>query len=266
MKYNKSIKTQNKIYMNNNIPDNWYENFFSGINCELWEKAVLPEWTEKEVEFLIEIMNVKQGDYILDIPCGTGRHSISLAKRGFNLTTVDISEEFIISLTKKVTEQKLSIEVIKGNILSLDLTGSFDSAFCLGNSFGYFDYEGMKTFVKKVSACLKPGGRFIINSGMLAESILAKFITEKRYEIEDLVMEISNAYDVQNSCMLTHLKYTKNGHHQTHSFKHYVYTLAEIKRLLNFFDLKTIAVYNSVDKTAYELGDEQLYLAAEKKK
>lgn len=37
--------------MTNDVPDNWYETFFSGINCEIWEKAVTPEWTNAEVEF-----------------------------------------------------------------------------------------------------------------------------------------------------------------------------------------------------------------------
>src|SRR5580704_9534123 len=104
--------------MENNVPDNWYETFFSGINCEMWEKAVSKDWTEKEVSFLIDIMDLPKGAGILDIPCGTGRLAIPLAKEGFNVTCVDISEEFIKGLTQKLKETNLSIEVIKGNILS----------------------------------------------------------------------------------------------------------------------------------------------------
>ena len=65
------------------------------------------------------------------------------AKQGFQLTAVDISEEFITVLKRKVAQQKLAVEILQGNILSLHLTGSFDAAFCLGNSFGYFNHEGM---------------------------------------------------------------------------------------------------------------------------
>ena len=64
--------------MSNNIPDTWYENFFSGINCEMWEKAVSAEWTEKEASFLIDTMNIKPGTSILDIPCGKGRIALNL--------------------------------------------------------------------------------------------------------------------------------------------------------------------------------------------
>ncbi|MEP7108209.1 MAG: hypothetical protein ABI760_09500, partial [Ferruginibacter sp.] len=63
--------------MSDNVPDNWYETFFSGINCEMWEKAVTDDWTEKEASFLVDVMNINRGDSVLDIPCGTGRLSIN---------------------------------------------------------------------------------------------------------------------------------------------------------------------------------------------
>ena len=251
--------------MNINIPDNWYETFFTGINCEMWEKAATPEWTNAEVEFIKDVLNIPAGSSILDMPCGTGRHSIELAKQGYHVTAVDISDEFINGLKEKIEGQQLSIEVINANILSIQLSGSFYGAFCFGNSFGYFDYEGMETFVQKVSACLKRGAKWIINSGLMAESFLAKFIKEKKYELDGLTMQINNDYDEWNSCLLTTLTYTKDNKQQVHRFKHHVYTVAELIRLLNKFDLKTIALYNSTNKAEYKLGDAQIYLVAEKK-
>jgi cyclopropane fatty-acyl-phospholipid synthase-like methyltransferase len=250
--------------MSNNISDNWYESFFSGINCEMWEKAVTQQWTDTEASFIKDVLHVEPGSAILDMPCGTGRHSIALAKQGFHLTSVDISEEFINGLKRKVEAQQLTIEVIHENILSLELKGSFDGAFCLGNSFGYFDFPGMEIFVNKVSSSLKQGAKWIINTGLMAESFLAKFTKEKKYELEGLTMEICNDYDEWNSCLLTTLTYTKNGKQEIHRFKHHVYTVAELIRLLGKYDLKTIALYNSTDKEAFKLDDPQLYLVAQK--
>ncbi|MDQ6890541.1 MAG: class I SAM-dependent methyltransferase [Bacteroidota bacterium] len=250
--------------MNTTIPDNWYETFFSGINCEMWEKAPSRELTNAEVAFIEDVLNLSEGNHILDIPCGTGRHSIELAKHGFQLTAVDISNEFINGLKKKVAEQQLNIEIIHANILSLKLSKAFDGAFTLGNSFGYFPFADMEKFVETVSLHLRQGGKWIINTGLIAESFLAKFIKEKKYELDGLTMEINNDYDEWNSCLLTTLTYTKNGKQEVHQFKHHVYTVAELIRLLNRFDLKTIALYNSTDKKGYRLGDEQLFLVAEK--
>lgn len=250
--------------MNPVIPDNWYESFFAGINCELWEKAATEEWTEAEVAFLIDVFHLPAGSRLLDLPCGTGRHSIELAKKGFRLTSVDISEEFLAGLRRKTEGSGLPVEIIHGNVLTMSLVGLFDGAFCLGNSFGYFNYEDMQRFVEKVSSVLKRGAKWIINTGVLAESFLSNFTKEKSYELEGLTMAVHNDYDVWDSCLLVTLTYTKNGQQAVHHFKHHVYTVAELIRLLSQHSLRTTALYGSTDKAPYKLGDAQLYLVAEK--
>lgn len=251
--------------MTNTVPDNWYESFFTGINCEMWERAMPGEMNTAEAAFLMDLMEVEKGSDILDIPCGFGRLAIPLAKKGFNLTCVDISERFIKALETKVSEENLPIRTIHGNILSMELSGSYDAAYCMGNSFGYFDYAGMEIFVKKLSSCLKPKARFIIHSGMVAESILPKIPGDKNYVLGDLSMQIHNEYHVEESYLVSHLTYKKDNHSEEHRFKHYVYTIAEIKRLLGAFDLKIINLYSGLDKTDYKLGDPQVYIVCEKK-
>ncbi len=250
--------------MRNLIPDTWYETFFTGINCEMWEKAATQDWTDAEVRFLTDVLEIQPDAKILDLPCGIGRHSLALARLGFQLTAVDISATFLAALRKKVVAENLPVEVVEGNILSIDINGSFDGAFCLGNSFGYFDHAGMENFVHKVSASLKQGAIWVINSGVIAEGFLTHFVKEKKYELEGLTMEINNDYDEWNSCLLSTLTYTKDGQQEIQRFKHYVYTIAEIRRLLNKFGLKTIALFSSTDKAEFTFGDPQMYLVAEK--
>lgn len=250
--------------MNPIINNNWYETFFSGLNCEMWTKAVTADWTNQEADFLVDTLHIQPGVTLLDIPCGFGRHALELAKRGFRMTGFDISAEFLQALNERVETEQLPIEVIQGDILTTAINGSFDGAYCLGNSFGYVDYEGMNVFVEKVAAALKPGARFVINSGMVAESRLPNFPKTGHYVLDGLTMDINNSYAVGDSCMLTELTYTKAGHTEVHHFKHYVYTLSEIKRLLARHGLRTIDVYNSTERHVYQFGDQQLYLVAEK--
>ena len=247
--------------------DTWYEDFFQGITCEIWEKAIPEETTLQEVDFLLRELNLQPGQRILDIPCGHGRHAVELAKRGFEVTGVDISETFIATLTKNISTENLSIDAIHADILSVSLHETFAAAICLGNSFGYFEFSKMKLFVKKVSAHLAPGARFIINSGMLAESILPNLLTyakNKTYTIGEITMEVTNEYDTSESCLHSELLYTKAGKSEAHAFKHYVFTLGEIKRLLLSCGLRTTATYSATSSVEYKLGDPQIYLVAEK--
>ena len=248
--------------MTTTIQDNWYETFFSGLNCEMWERAATPEWTTQEVDFLVKTLQITPEDKILDAPCGFGRHTIELAKLGIEVTGIDISSEFIATLNNQIARKKL--KAIQGNLLDFQMRQEFDGAYCLGNSFGYTDYEGMNAFVGNVSVALKTGARFVINSGVVAECILPNFPKANQYVLGDLVMDISNSYFARESYMATEITYTKNGLSEEHSFKHYVYTLSEIIRLLKKHGLATIEVYNSTDMQPFQMGDKQMYLVAEK--
>ena len=59
--------------------------------------------TVQEVDFLVQLMDLPPNSRILDIGCGTGRHSLELARRGFRTLGVDISAEFIQYATRMAT-------------------------------------------------------------------------------------------------------------------------------------------------------------------
>jgi cyclopropane fatty-acyl-phospholipid synthase-like methyltransferase len=253
--------------MTNNINDNWYEDFFQGINCEIWENAIPPDVTMQETDFLLGELNLEKGQDILDIPCGFGRHAVELSKRGFTVTGVDISETFIKGLTEKIISEELNIKAIRADILTVQLPETYSGAVCMGNSFGYFSFDKMKVFVEKVSACLDAGSKFIINSGMIAESILPNFLNYSKnntYNVGNITMDVSNTYNAEESYMLSNLLYTKEGRKEEHSFKHYVFTMAEIKRLLKLYGLSIIGTYSSTSKDEYNIGDRQVYIVAKK--
>lgn len=86
----------------------------------------------------------------------------------------------------------------------------------------------------------------------------------KIYILEGLAMHVSNEYMVNDSYMVCHLKNTKNEPIKEHLFKHYVYIIGEIKRLLALFGLNITALYDTTVKTLYQSGDAQVYLIAEK--
>src|ERR1700730_18233286 len=77
------------------LESNWYENFFQGLALDLWRKAVSPEQTKAETDFLVKALQCDSGSHLLDVPCGNGRLSRELASRGYQVTGVDIAAEFI---------------------------------------------------------------------------------------------------------------------------------------------------------------------------
>lgn len=72
----------------------WTDNKFAKKSLQHLDSSFLAG-TEKEVEFLINEIGLSEGDAILDLGCGAGRHSIELSKRGFKVTGIDVSKILI---------------------------------------------------------------------------------------------------------------------------------------------------------------------------
>src|SRR5438309_10894558 len=125
---------------------NWFEDFFHGIANDLWRKAVTAEQTRAEADFLERTLGKK--GRLLDIPCGNGRHSLELARRGCRATGVDLSTEFIAEAKATAITANLSVKFQLGDMRRLAFDEEFDGAFRMGNSFGYFEYPDMIQFVR----------------------------------------------------------------------------------------------------------------------
>ena len=69
----------------------WWREFFDEDYPVLYAPALLPERTEREVAGAVAILRLREGSRLLDLCCGTGRHSIALRRRGLRVAGVDSS-------------------------------------------------------------------------------------------------------------------------------------------------------------------------------
>src|SRR5438270_245314 len=139
------------------IPPAWYQSFFSGLMVDMWLQATTDEQTRTEADFVEKSLQVGPPAKLLDVPCGGGRHAHELARRGYRMTGVDISPEFLRAARAKES----SVAWHERDMRDLPWPAQYDGAYCLGNAFGYLEEEENARFVKAVADVLKPGGRFV---------------------------------------------------------------------------------------------------------
>jgi SAM-dependent methyltransferase len=265
------------------IPTNWYENFFHGVSLDLWRKAISPEQTKREADFLIKALECEPFAHLLDVPCGNGRLSFELAGHGYRVTGVDISEEFIQEAHSNAARASSSNpggsstpaglprrgprtpvpQFILGDMSKLEGEAIYDGAYCFGNSFGFLEYAHMESFLSGVARALKPGARFVIETGMAAESILTKFEAEAFHQIEDIRLIIREQYLAEESCIDTEYVFERNGEVESRKAKHWIYTVAEIRRMLERAGFEVLSVYGSLKFEPYALGSEEVFVIAE---
>lgn len=249
----------------------WYHDFFHGLPQDAWKAAQTDEQTHLDLELLVETLEFGPGDRLLDVFCGYGRHAVPLARMGARVTGVDISADYIASLHAEA--DKLPLTIMEGDFMQLSdelATGApFDAAYCLGNSFSFFPQPAMLAFLTRIASLLKPGGRFLAHSEMIAESVLPDYQSRNWQPIGDddqdpILFLVDNVYDPLESRIDSHLTYIRAGVTQTRLAQHYVFTLAELKRMYNDAGMRVVDCYGSIEGDSYTLGDEAVWILAEK--
>lgn len=123
-----------------------------------------------EVDFVLDELKLPVGSSILDVACGTGRHSIELAKRGYQVTGVDISSGMLFEAKKAAAESNVNVEWIQSDAVNFTSIKPFDGVICLcEGAFGLVgrDEEPIEhdlAILKNISNALKPKARFILTA------------------------------------------------------------------------------------------------------
>lgn len=247
------------------IPTNWYEDFFYGVSLDLWRKAISPKQTTSEADFLVTVLSCDRGSHLLDVPCGNGRLSLELARRGYQVTGVDIAKEFIEEARASgasLTGETPVPQFILGDMRRIEGEAIYDGAYCFGNSFGFLDYSGMESFLSSVARALRPGACFIIETGMAAESVISKFEAETSHQIDDILLTIKEQYLAEESCIDTEYVFEQSGKIESRMAKHWIYTVAEIRRMVERAGFAVINIYGSLKLEPYRLGADELFVIA----
>jgi len=250
------------------VPSNWFEDFFHGITLDLWRKAIPPDQTKAEADFLIKVLNCAAGAHVLDVPCGNGRLSFELAKRGLRVTGVDISEEFVnearaLKRSLDPSAHADGTDFILGDMRNIEGESIYDGAYCFGNSFAFMEHADMEKFLRGVAQALKPGARFIVETAMAAESVLPDFEEQTSHQIGDISVTIKERYRAEESCIDSEYIFERDGKSETRESMEWIYTVAEIRRMLEHAGFAVLEIYGSLKLKPYKLGTRELFVVTE---
>ena len=211
-------------------PGNWWEDFFEGLAVQLWLEAVPAAHTEREAERIVAALALPAGAEVLDVPCGGGRLSLALAARGYRVTGVDASREFLAHAAASPAASTVAWEL--RDMRDLPWPARFDGAFCVGNSFGYLDDPGNAAFLRATAAALKPGGRFVLETPMVLEQLLRHLQDQPWWRVGEMLLLVKNDYDHRRSRLEIEYTFMGNGRTEVRRGSHRAYRYAELVDLL----------------------------------
>lgn len=254
----------NSFYMSSSAT-NINNTFFEGLYKHAWKGTIPPGLTEAEADFIQEIGSLGQGSRVLDLMCGYGRHALELAKRGIHVTAVDNLDEYIGEIRANALPQGLPVEAIRADILDARLTGEYDAAICMGNSFAFFDRKDAMTILNNIAAHLKPGGLLLINSWMVAEVAIRHFRERDWHYAGDYKCMLEYRYCFHPSRIESEQTIiAPDGAVERVRGIDYIFTLDELDGMFQEAGLRTREVYSTPRKKRFAMGDGRVYIAGEK--
>jgi len=140
----------------------WWEELFNDDFIRTMAK-VSDAQIGGEVNFIEESLGCEAGAMILDLACGTGRHAVELAARGYQVVGFDLSLAMLARASDEAQDRKQKINFVQGDMREMTFEETFDGVYSWNTSFGYFDEEKNGAVIARVHKALKKGGQFLLD-------------------------------------------------------------------------------------------------------
>lgn len=246
-------------------PKPWHE------QDDFWETVapilfVERRWSDApaEVEQVISLLEIEPGAHVLDLCCGVGRHSLELARRGFQVTGVDRTRPYLDSASNQAEGEGLEVEFVQSDMRDFCRPDAFDAVVNLFTSFGYFeDPEDDRKVAMNMYRSLKSGGVFLID--MMGKEVLARIFRERDwYEEADMLILQERKITKDWSWMENRWILLADNDRTEINLSHRIYSAVELASLLTECGFTHVDAYGDLDGSAYDHLARRLVVAARK--
>lgn len=237
-----------------------------------WERAYPVLFSEDrfaqadgESAEILDLTGVRDGR-VLDLCCGPGRHAVALARRGFEVTGVDLTPYLLQKAQEHARASEVEVEFIQQDMRDYVSPGTYDLVLNLFTSFGYFATEGedMQT-LKNMVESLNDDGVLVID--VLGKEALAEQLHANRNPVEEkdgslLIQRLSVEQDwcrAKSEWLLI-----RGDNLDRIEFEHTLYSGKELRELMNWAGLSQVELYGSLDGRSYGPGAKRLVAVGRK--
>tara|TARA_B100000989_G_C19410780_1_gene414259 strand:+ start:114 stop:833 length:720 start_codon:yes stop_codon:yes gene_type:complete len=198
------------------------------------------------IDHILEKIKIKPNSKVLDLACGTGRHSKYLEKKGFNVVGVDKSEKNIF-IAKKNENKSLKFF---NQEMTTDINMKFDVVFNFFTSFGYSNDKYNHDTVENISKNLKPGGLFVIdflNSELVRKNIVK---SDKKF-IRGINFNISRF--IKNNCIYKNISFKDKNQQYNFTEKVMLLNLFDFKKYFSKNNFKILEIFGDYDLSIFKI-------------
>jgi SAM-dependent methyltransferase len=243
------------------VDPRWYESFFESDEWLLLALSPHPtERAEAEASFVAE--RLSPGARILDAPCGTGRISVPLAQRGFEVAGLDISHR-VLEVARSAAPE---LDWRQGDMRELPWPdGSFDAVLNLWTAFGYFETQAEdERVLAEAARALAPGGVFIIDT-INPAGLVRGFRPQGWNDLDGALLLERRELSLATGRIQSFWTFVgPDGARRELAFDHRLYTPPELTDMLRRAGLEPVELYGGLDACELTLDTWRLVIVAKK--
>lgn len=227
----------------------WTHQFFAGMYRDVYAGPLFnKESTALEVSYLAaQFADAKESGTLLDIGCGFGRHTAGLRKQGFDVVGIDRFHHLLQHHPAR------SRRVACADMRALPFAdGVFAGAYCLFNTFGYFDHAQNIAMLPEWARVLAPGASLVMqipNRPVMAD--IAREFAPTQMMNEDFTVTESYSYDVALRSLVGRGIWQQGADQQEWQFTLRMYTRAEMQKALSKAGLSVVTVAEDYDGSEF---------------
>ena len=227
---------------------------------------------EATVDFYMEILK-REGlkpRTVVDLACGTGSVTELLARKGYQVTGVDMSEEMLTEAMAKVMDMERPPRFVCQRLQELKLPVAVDMAVCALDSLDYVtDPKDCAEAIRRAWKALNPGGIFIfdVNTPEKLRAMDGQVFLD---EDDDVYCVWRGEFDEEtNICSYGMDLFQREGevwHRSFEEHREYAYSAEQLVGYLKDAGFTAIEVYADREFCAPRAGEQRIYIKARKGK
>jgi 2-polyprenyl-3-methyl-5-hydroxy-6-metoxy-1,4-benzoquinol methylase len=236
--------------------EHWYAHSFGADYLIVYKHRDM-EKAKAEVAAMALWMQLKPGAQLFDLCCGMGRHAISLAELGYQVTGLDLSQALLAEAKKWPGAEH--VRWVCGDMREVAFAGKFDAVVNLFTSFGYFESDvENKQVLAHIRAALKPGGKWLV------DFLNAEYVVDHLVPVSERVQDgyaIRETRSIEANSVVKHIALTRpDGTKAEYWERVKLYDLAWFEQACAEVGLAIEAVYGNYDQTSVGESSPRLIL------
>jgi SAM-dependent methyltransferase len=240
--------------------DDWWESTARAIfSVQAWEIA------PQQVEQVLALAGFEPPAYVLDMPCGVGRHALEFARLGCTVTGVDRTEAYLSEAEQHAEKLGLNVEFVQTDMREFRRPEMYDVAINLFTSFGYFeDPDDDVQVLRNFCDSLREGGVLVMD--MAGKEILARQFTPRDWsELDDGTLFLEER-SIEQDWSWIHNRWilVKDGQCQEYPLDLRLYGASDLRPALEAAGFSSVRFYGDLNGAPYDHEARRLIAVARK--